>query len=110
MVKESAELIAVAMRYVDSVNRQDYETAANLFHRAEFGRYIGTDSDEWWSGFVDVYPQHMEEFPSFLVEVHDVEASKPGPSDGLRCGQSQPSGVKSGGGNVAHQARSRSPN
>jgi adenylate cyclase len=80
MVKESAELIAVAWRWVEAMNRRDFETAANLFHRSELGRYIGTDPDEWWQGttFVDAYPQHMEENPVFVVEVQEIEAFEVG--------------------------------
>lgn len=80
MVKASAELVAVALRWVEAMNRRDFETAANLFQRGEIGRYIGTDPDEWWKGsaFVDAYPRHMEENPVFVVDVEEIEAFEAG--------------------------------
>ena len=80
MVKESAELIAVATRWVEAMNRRDFETAANLFHRAEYVRYIGSAPHEWWGGaaLVDVYPQHQKELPDFVIDVHDIEAFEDG--------------------------------
>lgn len=77
MFKESPELIAVATRWVHAMNQRDFQTAANLFHRSEFGRYIGTDSHEWWRGttYVDAYPHLEEELPEvFLLDVQELEA------------------------------------
>ncbi len=80
MVKESPELVAVVTRWLDAMDRRDFGTAANLFHRTKFARYIGTDPDEWWSGttYIDAYPHHMEENPVFTMEVQDIEAFEAG--------------------------------
>ena len=80
MIKESAELVAVATRWIEAMNRRDFATAANLFHRSEFGRYLGSDAHEWWQGttYVDAYPKHQEELPELLIEVQEIEAFEAG--------------------------------
>lgn len=75
-LKPSSELEAVARRWVVAVRERDFETAANLFYRGDEGRYIGSDSHEWWRGptFVDVFPQHQDELPEITMEIEEVEA------------------------------------
>ncbi len=76
VIKESAELVAVATRWVDAMKRRDFATAANLFLRSTHGRYVGTDSHEWWQGtaYIDAYAPHQEEMPEFTMDVQELEA------------------------------------
>ena len=76
VIKESAELVAVATRWVDAMKRRDFATAANFFLRSTHGRYVGTDSHEWWQGtaYIDAYAPHQEEMPEFFIDVQEIEA------------------------------------
>jgi class 3 adenylate cyclase/ketosteroid isomerase-like protein len=80
MVKESPELVAVAMRWVEAMNGRDFETAANFYQRSEHFRYIGSDVHEWWKGIapIDAYGQHQSELPDYVVEVLELEAFESG--------------------------------
>jgi class 3 adenylate cyclase len=62
------------------MNRRDFAAVANLFHRTEVGRYVGTDTHEWWQGtaYVDAYQQHQDEMPDFAIEVEECEAFEAG--------------------------------
>ena len=75
MIDESAELVAVATRWVDAMNRRDFATVANLFLRSGHGRYVGTDAHEWWQGvdYIEAYAAHQEELPAFFIDVQEVE-------------------------------------
>lgn len=75
-MKESPELVAVTMRWVDAMSARDYDTAANLYHRSEHFRYIGSDVHEWWKGIapIEAYAQHQSELPEYEMEVLEVEA------------------------------------
>jgi adenylate cyclase len=76
----SAELEAVARRWVSAIVDGDYQTSADLFHRGDGTRYVGSDKHEWWQGasFVDAFPQHQSEMPDFTMEVEEVEAYESG--------------------------------
>lgn len=76
VIRESPELVSVARRWVDSMNRRDYATVANFFLRSSSGRYIGSDSHEWWLGpaYIDAYVAHQEEMPGYVIEVEELEA------------------------------------
>ena len=76
VIKESPELASVARRWVDAMNRRDYATAANLFLRSAHGRYVGSDSHEWWLGpeYIDAYEAHQNEMPGYVIDIEEVEA------------------------------------
>lgn len=80
MIRDSPELAAIARRWVDAMNRRDYETVAALFLRSEHSRYIGSDSHEWWRGpaYIDAYSAHQEEMPDYVIEVEELEAFETG--------------------------------
>ncbi len=75
MIEESAELVAVSRRWVDAMNRRDFQTAANLFLRSGHGRYVGTDAHEWWKGvdYITAYAAHQDELPAFFIDVQEIE-------------------------------------
>lgn len=81
MFEVSSELEAVVRRWVEALRARDFETAAALFHRGAYGRYIGSDEHEWWRGvgFVDAYSRHQGELPDFTLEIEEIEAFESGP-------------------------------
>jgi class 3 adenylate cyclase len=80
MIKESAELVSVVTRWVEAMNRRDFATVSNLFLRSTRGRYVGTDSHEWWQGtdYIDAYAPHQDEMPEFFMDVQELEAFESG--------------------------------
>lgn len=75
MIEESAELVAVAARWVEAMNRRDFATVANFFLPSRYGRYVGTDAHEWWRGtdYIEAYALHQEELPDFFIDVQEIE-------------------------------------
>lgn len=80
MIRPSQELEAVVRRWMDAMNRRDYATAANLFLRSPYGRYVGSDGHEWWQGtdFVDAYGAHQSEMAEYYIDVEELEAFEAG--------------------------------
>ncbi len=53
-LQESPELRDVFLRYYDAMERGDASMALDLMSRDQGVLGIGTDTDEWWSGFVTI--------------------------------------------------------
>lgn len=79
-IRNSPELAAVAVRWLDAVKNKDRETLSNLFSASEHIRYIGSGFDEQWSGQIlrDGYATHAEEIPAFTIENFEIEAFESG--------------------------------
>ncbi|MDX1469080.1 MAG: adenylate/guanylate cyclase domain-containing protein, partial [Acidimicrobiia bacterium] len=75
MIRESPELEAVVRRWVEAMNRRDFETVANFFLRSAHGRYVGTDAHEYWKGlaYIDAYAAHQDEMPEFFIDIEEAE-------------------------------------
>ncbi|MFT5110786.1 MAG: adenylate cyclase [Parasphingorhabdus sp.] len=80
MIKESAELKAIARRWAESLCNKDRDVLKNLFCDSECLVYIGTDIDEVWSGKLvrEVYPEHAFNYPAFEMQCTEVKAYENG--------------------------------
>ena len=90
MVEPSSELEAVVRRQFAAVNDRDLPTILNL-HADEPGvLMIGTDPDEWWSGFQvlrGIYEAQVAEFDSegVTIEPGPIEAYSEGTVGWTAC-------------------------
>ena len=79
-IKPSPELAAVAARWLNALKSKQRETLTNMFSASEHIRYIGSGSNELWSGQIlrDGYADHAEEVPEFTIESNQFEAFEAG--------------------------------
>jgi adenylate cyclase len=77
-IVESAELKAIARRWLVALDANDSSTISNLYSRSSAARYIGTDTGEWWGGtdVGDIVASHIDEatrVAGILVLTDDLE-------------------------------------
>ena len=87
MIKESPELVAVVMRWLNALQNKERDALKNMFSESAFLRYIGTDVNEVWSGKLvrEGYADHAEEIPDFKIEPSLVEAFECGGAGWAFC-------------------------
>ena len=79
-IRNSPELAAVAVRWLNALRDKERDTLSNLFSVSEHIRYIGSGFDELWSGQIlrEGYADHADEVPDFTIESYEVEAFEAG--------------------------------
>ncbi|MFT4727997.1 MAG: adenylate cyclase [Granulosicoccus sp.] len=86
-IKPSAELVAIARRWLNAIQNKERETLTHSFLDSDVVRYIGTGFDEYWSGKLirKGYADHADEIPPMRYQNMQIEAFESGNTGWANC-------------------------
>ena len=86
-IRHSAELVAIARRWLNAMENKDREVLTHSFLDSDVVRYIGSAFDEYWTGSLvrKGYADHVDEIPPMRYQNVQIEAFESGNTGWANC-------------------------